>query len=298
VTVYIGRFAPSPTGPLHFGSLVAALASWADARQHHGRWLLRIEDIDPPREIPGSADSIASALATHGLEWDGDIEYQRNRSTGYDNALQQLTENKRIYSCTCTRKRLREDAIRSGHSAYPGHCRLQHHSGDYLPVRFVVRDECIRFDDLAAGSVEENVSQSIGDFLVRRRGGLYAYQLAVVVDDALQGVNHVVRGADLLDNTARQIALQGALGYETPAYLHVPLVVGDDGRKLCKQNDAPALNLAEPLKNLANAWKFLNQDPAVNGTSSPGEFLSQAISTWQRSRLHKQRSGPFEIHSN
>lgn len=284
---YIGRFAPSPTGPLHFGSLVAALASWVDARSHKGIWLLRVEDIDPPREIPGAKESIISALRAHGLNWDGEIEYQRNRSGGYEKALRQLRENQRLFACTCTRKQLREAATVIGNSAYPGHCRSLHQPEHDFALRFSVKDETIRFNDLAQGPVSENVSHSTGDFIVRRRGKLYAYQLAVVVDDAVQGITHVVRGADLLDNTPRQIALQRALDYPTPSYLHVPLALSGDGRKLSKQTGAPALDSGQSVHNLACAWKFLNQDNLPKPAENNSEFLAQAISHWRRDRLCK-----------
>ncbi|MEM7256150.1 MAG: tRNA glutamyl-Q(34) synthetase GluQRS [Pseudomonadota bacterium] len=281
MTTYIGRFAPSPTGPLHMGSLVTALASWADARHHQGQWLLRIEDIDPPREIAGASDQIIAALQVHGLHWDNDITYQSRRADGYQQALATLRDKSLLYACQCTRKQLRLQATQSGSGAYPGHCSHLSLSEDQRPLRLRVNDEMVSFTDLHAGACEENVSLSVGDFIIRRKDNLTAYQLAVVVDDSLQGITHVVRGADLLDNTPRQIALQRALGVHTPAYLHLPLVLTDDGSKLSKQTGAAPLDHQHPLHNLQRAWEILGQ-PSLAAAQQVSDFLVQATARWQR----------------
>ncbi len=284
LTSYIGRFAPSPTGPLHMGSLVTALASWVDARQHGGQWLLRVEDIDPPREVAGATDEIIAALDAHGLYWDGHITYQHARSHHYEAALDRLRASKQLYACECTRKQLRAVAAQSGDAAYPGTCSALDLEEQHLPLRLRVADEVISFTDLHAGAQLENVAGKIGDFIIKRRDFLYAYQLAVVVDDALQHVTHVVRGADLLDNSPRQIVLQRMLGYTTPEYLHLPLISSSDGKKLSKQTGAQALDNSNAVANLQKAWSFLGQS-AVSATSKVSEFLSAAVSQWQRRRI-------------
>jgi glutamyl-Q tRNA(Asp) synthetase len=259
----IGRFAPSPTGPLHLGSLAAAVASWLHARAAGGRWLVRIEDIDTPRVIPGSAEEILRALQRYGLEWDGEVLWQSKRTARYVEALDRLRAAKRVYDCACSRADLQRAASAPVglEAVYPGTCR------DGLPpgrlaraVRFRSPDARISFDDLVSGRVEENVAQQTGDFVVRRADGLFAYQLAVVVDDADQGVTQVVRGADLLASTARQIALQRALGYPTPSYAHVPLVTNPDGSKLGKRDGAlplPTLGDVRVRESLATALRHI-----------------------------------------
>ena len=282
MSLYIGRFAPSPTGPLHAGSLATALASWVDAKHHQGSWLLRIEDIDPDREESGATQRIIDTLDAHGLYWDIDVSYQSRQSRHYDLALAKLRTQNRLFACHCTRKHLRS-VTTTEQPAYPGYCR-----GKALPegdraLRVKVDDGNICFTDLLVGPQTENLTQTTGDFIVRRRGPLYAYQLAVVVDDAHQSITHIVRGADLLDNTARQIALQRILDYPTPKYLHLPTVQGDDGRKLSKQTGAQALDNRAALDNLRVAWHFLGQNPV--SARSPQEFLQRAITQWERSRI-------------
>lgn len=284
MTNYIGRFAPSPTGPLHAGSLVSALASWVDARHHHGQWLLRIEDIDPPREVAGATKSIIRSLQQHGLHWDGDITCQSTCSKYYETALQYLRNKKLIYACQCTRKNLRALASQNNTTAYPGTCRDLHLPETDKALRLRITDGEVAFTDLHAGPQRENVANTCGDFIVRRRGPLYAYQLAVVVDDARQHITHIVRGSDLLDNTARQIALQSALGYQPPQYLHLPVVKGKDGRKLSKQTGANALDDSAALENLRQAWAFLGQ-PALPAAHNTDQFLQAAISHWQRNLI-------------
>lgn len=283
MTRYIGRFAPSPTGPLHAGSLVSALASWADARHHNGQWLLRIEDIDPPREVAGASQEIIHCLEAHGLHWDGEVTFQSTCSAFYDKALQTLRKKRALYACECTRKHLRSLATPAS-SAYPGFCRDQNLNEDGNALRVALNNTSIQFTDHSAGPLHENVADTTGDFIVRRRGPLYAYQLAVVVDDARQQITHVVRGADLLNNTARQIALQQLLDYPSPEYLHLPILNSSDGRKLSKQTGAQALDSSRALDNLLIAWEFLGQQP-ISGCTSTTAFLKQALAQWQRERL-------------
>ncbi len=282
MSLYIGRFAPSPTGPLHAGSLATALASWVDAKHHQGSWLLRIEDIDPDREESGATRMIIDSLDAHGLSWDSDVSYQSRQSRHYDLALAKLRAQNRLFACHCTRKHLRS-VTTTEQPAYQGYCRSKSLPEGDRALRVKVDDGNICFTDLLAGLQTENLTQTTGDFIVRRRGPLYAYQLAVVVDDAHQGITHIVRGADLLDNTARQIALQRILDYPTPKYLHLPTVHGDDGRKLSKQTGAMALDNRAALDNLRLAWHFLGQKPV--GAKSPQEFLQRAITQWERSRI-------------
>lgn len=285
ISGYIGRFAPSPTGPLHLGSLTSALASWVDARAHQGKWLLRIEDIDPQREQPGANDLIIRSLAAHGLYWDDSIVYQSRRSAAYDEALGRLRQMNRLYACTCTRRQLRQVAEKTGNHAYPGTCSDQQHPESNSALRLRTPSELTGFDDANFGHVDENVADTVGDYIVRRRGPFYAYQLAVVVDDAWQGVSHIVRGADLLDNTARQIVLQKALEYPQPEYLHVPLVTSGQ-QKLSKQSRAEALDDSKPLENLLQSWHYLGQQPPQKSEcDSADQFLTFAVSNWKRNRI-------------
>lgn len=278
---YVGRFAPSPTGPLHLGSLVSALGSWADAKHHNGQWLVRIEDIDPQRESKEAATQILDSLEAHALKADDGISYQHLHSQRYDQALQMLREKQKLYACTCTRKSLRA----LNQSNYPGTCRLLKLAEDDRALRVAIDDEVVEFEDLLHGQNSENVSQTTGDFIVRRRGPFYAYQLAVVVDDAEQGITHVVRGSDLLDNTARQIALQRLLKYPTPQYLHLPLALHTDGRKLSKQTGAPALDNTTPVRNLKAAWQLLGQHPAPASIKSCDGFLEHCKACWNRTLI-------------
>ena len=259
-----GRFAPSPTGPLHLGSLVAALGSWLLARWAGGRWLVRIEDIDTPRVVPGSAEEILATLRRYGLQWDGDVVWQSQRTALYEAALATLRGRGLVYDCACSRAELQRAASAplGREPVYPGTCRNGLPPGRAArAIRFRAPDDAIAFDDLLRGRVEENVAGETGDFVVRRADGLFAYQLAVVVDDEEQGVTQVVRGADLLSSTARQIALQRALGYRTPEYAHLPLVANANGSKLGKRDGAlplETLDDARVAETLAEAKRILS----------------------------------------
>jgi glutamyl-Q tRNA(Asp) synthetase len=268
---YTGRFAPSPTGPLHAGSLVAALASWLDARAHGGRWLLRIEDVDMPRCVPGADATILAQLAACGLLPDEAPLYQSARGALYEAALQQLIARGRAYPCGCTRQDIAQTQATAGHPrarhgelVYPGTCRHGLQGKPARAWRFLTQAGTLTWTDRRLGAQSQDVQQQVGDFALRRADGLWAYQLAVVVDDAAQGVSHVVRGQDLADNSARQIQLQRALGLPTPQYLHTPLVLGANGEKLSKQNGAQALGLSEPLAALNAAAAVLGL-PAQTG---------------------------------
>ena len=249
--MYVGRFAPSPTGPLHLGSLVAAVASYMDARAHGGRWLVRIEDVDGPRTVPGAADEILRALERFGFAWDGDVIYQSTRGDAYQAALDMLSRRDLVFGCGCTRRE-----IESG--PYPGTCRAGVAAGrEARATRLRVPDEEIRFPDRWQGIQRERLTETCGDFVLKRADGCWAYQLAVVVDDAWQGVTDVVRGVDLLDSTARQIWLARCLGIAEPTYLHVPVVLAADGQKLSKQTGAAALSQNDPAPELRAAFEFL-----------------------------------------
>jgi glutamyl-Q tRNA(Asp) synthetase len=281
---YRGRFAPTPSGALHFGSLIAALGSYLDARAHAGEWHLRIEDVDPPRVAPGSADSILHTLDAFGFEWDGPVVYQSQRSEAYAAAIQRLIDAGRIYGCDCTRKLLKETPhIGVDGPVYPGTC-LERDLPLNTALRFHVADTRITFDDLLAGHVGCNVAQECGDFVLRRADGVYTYQLAVTVDDAELGVSHIVRGADLLASTPRQIVLQQAMGYPTPAYLHLPVALNADGGKLSKQTLAAPLSDENPLPALLQAAAFLGIEiqPEV---SSLARFWQVVPYRWQREKL-------------
>lgn len=274
----IGRFAPSPSGPLHFGSLIAALGSWLSARAQGGRWLLRIEDIDPPREQRGAADVICEQLQAHGLHHDGDALFQSRRSARYDAVLAQFRDAGLLYACDCPRKRLQA----LGHR-YDGHCRdrgLPLVDGHAWRLRMSGVDG--RFQDRIWGACDFAQGKT-DDPVLRRRDNLYAYQLACVVDDVDSGVSEIVRGADLLDTTPRQIALWRLLGATPPSFAHLPLVVQDDGRKLSKQNHAPALDLHTPLRNLRRALRVLGQ--AQPAADTVDELLRAACAHWDEGRV-------------
>jgi glutamyl-Q tRNA(Asp) synthetase len=248
--VYRGRFAPSPTGPLHFGSLVAALGSYLDAKAHNGEWLVRIEDLDTPRVVPGAADDILRTLERFGLEWDGPVLYQSSRIEAYEAALHDLRRRGLVFPCGCSRKDVGD--------RYGGTCRAGLRGRSDTPSwRFRVNDETVEFVDLRLGLQSQNVADYVGDFVLKRADGPFAYQLAVVVDDAFQGITDVVRGEDLLDSTARQILLQRALGLPQPRYRHLPVVLNDTGQKLSKQTGATALDPNRVTELLAQARSLL-----------------------------------------
>ncbi len=292
--MYTGRFAPTPSGPLHFGSLVAALASFLDARAHGGRWLVRIEDLDPPRSQPGAADTILRQLEAHGLEWDGEVIYQSQRSAAYREALQALHRLGHAYACTCSRREIRARATRWGAEGpiYPGTCRGGHaEPGRRHAMRLHTLGAVIGFDDRLHGPVRQDIALEVGDFVIWRVEDIASYHLAVVVDDAWQGVSDIVRGADLLDSTPRQLLLQRLLGLPTPRYLHLPLALGPDGQKLSKQNLAPPLCLDAAAPSLVRALDFLGQSPDKGLVeAAPGDILAWAIPRWRPQRIPKARA--------
>lgn len=281
---YRGRFAPSPTGPLHFGSLVAAVTSYLQARHQHGEWLLRIEDIDPPREIPGASDDIVRTLDNFGFEWDGEIVYQSQRSELYNAALAQLAQQNKLFACTCSRKVI---AKQNSQGVYPGTCRhkLVPTHGTYS-WRIRCDDRDIKFRDGLQGEISCALCREVGDFVLKRADGFFAYHLAVTIDDVQQGITEVVRGCDLLNCTAQQIYLQQLLGYSSPRYLHHPIALNAQGQKLSKQNQAPALDTQRPLPQLWQALVFLQQSPPVElKGSSLADLWQWAIEHWQLSHV-------------
>jgi glutamyl-Q tRNA(Asp) synthetase len=286
---YVGRFAPSPTGPLHFGSLVAAVASWLDARAAGGEWHLRVEDVDEPRTVPGAEDDILRTLEALALGWDGPVVRQRERKARYGEALAALRHAGLAYRCRCSRKEIADSGVHGIDGiVYPGTCRQAGiPQGAQAATRFLVPGQAIAFDDRVQGRLSQRLDAEVGDFVVHRRDGLFAYQLAVVVDDADLGVTDVVRGADLLDSTPRQIALQRALGFATPRYLHFP-VATHGGEKLSKQTLAPAVDAAAGSRALRAALAFLGQ--AVPPPASPQEILAAAVRGWDPARIPPCRS--------
>ena len=322
---YRGRFAPSPTGPLHFGSLVAATASYLDARSVGGEWLVRIEDLDPPREVPGSADDIIATLEAFGFQWNESIVRQGSRTALYEPAVRRLLQESKAFRCSCSRTEIarlqkntassletaatdspspagREQGVRTSYSRdpeelhYPGLCRAGPlHPDRPCAVRFLVPEGNISFDDAIQGRIDASVAEEVGDFVIRRRDGLFSYQLAVVVDDAEQRITHVVRGSDLLNSTARQILLQRALGLPTPAYAHVPVATDRNGVKLSKSAGAAAINSTRPGAELWRVLEFLQLDPP------PGLRLGRvaalwnwAIGHWSLARLRGISSAPVD----
>lgn len=292
-THYRGRFAPSPSGPLHAGSLLAAVASFVDARAHHGQWLVRMEDIDPPREMPGADRWILDALHLHGLQWDGPVLYQSARHARYREVLDHLLVRGLAYRCCCSRQRLAELG-----RCYDGHCR------DHPPaataacaLRLKTHDlpsgetdnETIHFVDRIQGEVRSVLSQDGGDFVIHRKDGLFAYQLAVVVDDMDQGVTDVVRGSDILESTARQLYLMRLLGGRLPSYAHVPVVLGQDGQKLSKQNRAAPIDLTTPAHNVCQALRQLGQAVPISlAQETPRTVLDWAVQQWQPGNIPRR----------
>lgn len=287
-SAYTGRFAPTPSGYLHFGSLVAALASFLDARAVGGRWLLRMEDLDPPREVAGAQAAILHTLEQYGLEWDGAVVYQSQRHEAYRQVVQRLFSQGLAYACICSRKQLEGSA-----GVYPGTCRDAGHSTTDAAIRLRVPEVTYSFEDRVQGRFAQHLGRESGDFVIQRRDGLYAYQLAVVLDDAWQGVTDIVRGADLLDSTPRHLYLQELLGLRQPRYLHVPLIIQPDGHKLGKSYRSPPLqgNEAGPL--LLRALRALGQQPPASlEGDAPREILAWAITHWDALQIPRAAAVP------
>jgi len=283
-SIYRGRFAPSPTGPLHAGSLVAAVASCLDARAHGGAWLLRIEDIDEARALPDAVQSIMQTLQAHGMHWDEKPVWQSRRKSLYQAAFARLGLEGAVYACGCSRREIADSRIgvaSDGAAVYPGTCRAGLAPGRTARAwRLRVPDQAIAFDDRWAGPVQQRLATEVGDFVLRRADGYWAYQLAVVVDDGDCGITDIVRGADLLDSTARQIYLQRLLGLPTPRYMHVPVLVNERGEKLSKQTGAAALDHSRPLQGLMAAAQFLGLGLESGRPQTVAAFWEAAVAAW------------------
>ncbi|MDX1334203.1 MAG: tRNA glutamyl-Q(34) synthetase GluQRS [Gammaproteobacteria bacterium] len=297
---YIGRFAPSPTGPLHFGSLIAALASYLDARAHNGQWKVRIDDLDKPRTIPGASQNILTTLERFGFEWDDMVMYQSHRTQVYEEALQQLRTDGEVYDCGCSRKEIAEQG-QSGPfgTIYPGTCRNGLPGGKQArALRCIAPKSPVCLNDRLQGEYCQNLSKDIGDFVIRRADGFIAYQLATVIDDDAQGVTDVVRGIDLLDSTPRQIHLQRLLGLTQPRYLHLPVAVNQHHEKLSKKTHARALDCDQATRQLTEAMRFLNQSPPRDlAWASVEEFWDWARSNWSSRMLPATREIVITGHS-
>ena len=292
-TPYKGRFAPSPTGPLHLGSLTTALGSWLDAKAHGGQWIVRMEDVDTPRTIAGSDQIILQQLKACGLEWDEEPVWQSQRTHLYQAALEQLINRQLVYGCTCSRKHIEETLQQTGvilgpheELIYPSTCRDKLHPLDSAASRMKLPNPCtVSFIDRVMGHQSQNLNTAVGDFVLRRADGLFSYQLAVVIDDHLQGITHVVRGDDLLSNTARQIYLQQCLGYPSPSYMHLPIVKDDAGEKLSKQTHAQAidiLNKESIVKALSSAAHHLGlHQTRSQSKQTIGEWLTVKVEQWK-----------------
>jgi glutamyl-Q tRNA(Asp) synthetase len=294
--VYRGRFAPSPTGPLHFGSLIAAVGSYLEARTHGGEWRVRIEDVDAPRCKPEYESAILRTLACYGFRIDGDILRQRDRTAAYQAALNRLHHDGHIFGCACTRKEIGDSLLGSdGSPVYPGTCRNGLPAGKEARAwRLRVGERIISFTDAVQGELVQNLGRDVGDFILLRADGLFAYQLAVVLDDADQDITHVVRGADLLDSTPRQIGLQQCLGVPTPQYAHLPVAVNAAGEKLSKQTQAEALDDNNPVPALWQALDFLGQQPSRELRSgSLADLWQWALRNWSLARVPKQKTLPL-----
>ncbi|TCK04986.1 tRNA glutamyl-Q(34) synthetase GluQRS [Marinobacterium mangrovicola] len=290
-----GRFAPSPTGPLHFGSLLAALASYLDIRAQNGRWLVRIEDLDPPREVPGASTLILNALEQFKLHWDGEVVYQSQRHPLYQAALDQLIHTGLAYHCQCSRKQLK---LRDAQHSYDGYCRNHAPTADATTsVRAIYPDESLSFNDRIQGERVYPADPGRGDFVIFRRDGFFAYQLAVIVDDEAQGIDQVVRGADLIDETPRQMVLQHHLGYRQPSYAHIPVLTNAEGQKLSKQTFAEPLSLErdEIRQQLIRALTLLGHIPPAEAQySSCEEILAWAVAHWSLARVPRGLTLPPE----
>lgn len=278
---YIGRFAPSPSGELHFGSLIAALGSYLQARSQQGYWRVRIEDIDPPREVPGAADTILRQLEHYGLHWDGEVLWQSKRHEAYRAALDRLYREGLSYYCTCTRRRIQQIG-----GVYDGYCRTRHQGPFQAATRFKQLHPVRAFHDKLRGTLSADRALAEEDFIIHRRDGLFAYNLAVVVDDHYQGITEIVRGADLIEPTVRQISLYQQFGWPTPDYVHLPLALNAQGDKLSKQNHAPALPAGDPRGVIVDALRFLNQPVDESWPDlSLDALLANATQNWSLSAV-------------
>ncbi len=287
---YIGRFAPSPSGPLHFGSLVAALASYLDARSQGGSWLLRMEDLDPSREPPEAAALILSTLDVFGLHWDGTVLCQSQRLAAYAEALADLQDRGLVYGCDCSRLQ-----IQAIGGVYDGRCRQRQLLNSAGALRVVVPDDTVLFVDAIQGQQQQSLLKECGDFVLRRKDGLIAYQLAVVVDDFFQQVTHIVRGSDLLASTPRQLYLQRLLGFPTPHYAHIPVAVNGSGQKLSKQHFATPLDQQYPAAQLLEALRFLGQSPDTDLAGAPPEvLLAWGVIHWDIQAVPKLATIPIQ----
>lgn len=312
-SAYRGRFAPSPTGPLHFGSLVAAVGSYLDAKHHHGAWLVRMEDLDTPRCVPGIADDILRTLDAFGMHSDEPVIYQSRRTAAYKEALQRLKDLSAVYPCCCTRREIADSALHGIEGfVYPGTCRNGMRSlspnpspaggrGEPRQPAWRVRTDLtsgstINFDDALQGCITQHLESEIGDFVVKRADGLFAYQLAVVVDDAAQGITHVVRGADLLNSTPRQIHLQRLLDFPIPHFMHLPVAVNEAGEKLSKQTLAAPVESSQPAATLLRVLDFLRQEPPHElRHRNTGTVLKWAVEHWQPHRIAGMRVIPAAV---
>lgn len=287
---YRGRFAPSPTGPLHFGSLVTALGSYLQAKSQGGEWLVRMEDLDPPREMAGAADAILRTLEAYQLHWDGAVLYQSHRQAAYAHALEQLRRAQHTFPCGCTRKSIAEASKQVGSPVYPGTCRNGLPAGSQArATRVRVDKQTMTFTDLLQGTQETALQHAVGDFVIQRADGLYAYHLAVVVDDAMQGISEIMRGADLLEATPPQLYLQQLLGLPRPHYAHLPIALNSAGEKLSKQTYAQAIDPAQPGPTLARALAFLGHAPGPDvDRENPQQLLAWALAHWDSQRIPRQ----------
>lgn len=284
-SVYVGRFAPSPTGPLHFGSLLAAVASYLEARRAGGEWLVRIEDIDPPREQPGASDRILTCLEACGFEWDRQVIFQSSSAKHHDRAVDWLLERGLAYRCNCSRRDLADEPAGPLGTIYPGTCRNRRVEGESA-IRVRTHNRAITVNDRLQGRIEQRLESTSGDFVIRRRDSLVAYQLAVVIDDALQGVTDIVRGIDLIESTPRQVYLQGLLDLPTPGYAHIPVAVDANGDKLSKATGADPVDPARPGPVLARALAALGQAPAAGlASADTATIWAWAAENWSPSRL-------------
>ena len=297
-STYRGRFAPSPSGPLHFGSLVAAVGSYLEAKSNSGIWLVRMEDLDTARCIQGTADDILRTLDIFGMHSDEPVMYQSQRTPTYEATLRQLQNSSVIYPCCCTRKEISDSALHGIEGpVYPGTCRTGIPTGrEARSWRVRTDGQAIEFEDALQGGISQHLETEIGDFVVKRADGLFAYQLAVVVDDASQGITHVVRGSDLLNSTPRQIHLQRLLGLTTPAYMHLPVAVNEAGEKLSKQTLAAPADVSQPVTTLIRVLDFLQQEPPKSlANGDVGTVLGWAVERWDAKKLQGIKAQPFSV---